>query len=443
MITQSETMTIWIIEPHDPLIVRDGRPFGPNPGARAKSLAFPFPSTTTGGIRTRAGLNKVSGIFERTTDEDIKLLKDMSVYGPLLVQLTLDEQKDVSVKWLIPAPLDALLLPPEETNTSKAKTALVQQLIPLALPHGAMTDMSQDTMTEGDKREGLMLVGMPEIDQRKPITNAPQYWHWETFQKWLLNPSQYKGVTTQLSELGLNGPQREQRMHVSIDNKKAVSYDGMLFETSGLEFTALDEQEADKKDANEQETDKRDKRLQNAQRLALAVAVNNNHTLVPALSDGLASFGGERRIVSWRKSDAKLPVCDASIINKVVEQKFCRVFLLTPAYFKNGYYPTWLLEARDGVRPKMKAIATQRPQVVSGWDLAERKPKPTKRLAQAGTVFFLSLKDCDSEEAIRDWLKSVWMHCISDELQDQKDGFGLAVVGTWYGQPEAMKGQQS
>ena len=54
-------MTIWIIEPHDPLIVRDGRPFGPNPGVQATSLTFPFPSTTTGGVRTRAGLNSYGG----------------------------------------------------------------------------------------------------------------------------------------------------------------------------------------------------------------------------------------------------------------------------------------------------------------------------------------------------------------------------------------------
>ena len=52
----------WIIEPHDPLIVRDGRPFGPNPSAQAISLSFPFPSTTTGGVRSRAGL-KGDGTF--------------------------------------------------------------------------------------------------------------------------------------------------------------------------------------------------------------------------------------------------------------------------------------------------------------------------------------------------------------------------------------------
>ena len=50
-------MKTWIIEPHDSFIARDGRPFGLIAGVRAASLPFPFPSTTTGGVRTRAGLD--------------------------------------------------------------------------------------------------------------------------------------------------------------------------------------------------------------------------------------------------------------------------------------------------------------------------------------------------------------------------------------------------
>jgi CRISPR-associated protein Cmr3 len=84
----------------------------------------------------------------------------------------------------------------------------------------------------------------------------------------------------------------------------------------------------------------------------------------------------------------------------------------------------------------LEAIAVQRPQVVSGWDLALKKPKPTRRLAPAGTVFFLSLEGTD--EAIKSWISNIWMQCISDEEQASNDGFGLAVIGTWSGKPENM-----
>jgi len=94
----------WIIEPHDPLIVRDGRPFGPDPSARAISLSFPFPSTTTGGARSRAGLNS-DGTFDLS---QIGRVKQIKVRGPLLVQLS--QSGENIEEWMVPAPADALLL---------------------------------------------------------------------------------------------------------------------------------------------------------------------------------------------------------------------------------------------------------------------------------------------------------------------------------------------
>src|SRR5947207_14049306 len=99
-------MEIWLIEPHDSLIVRDGRPFGPNPGARATSLSFPFPSTTTGGVRTRVGQN-ADGIFDLASNQ-LAQLKQLSVRGPLLVQLTPECNDIAPNKWFVPATFDAL-----------------------------------------------------------------------------------------------------------------------------------------------------------------------------------------------------------------------------------------------------------------------------------------------------------------------------------------------
>src|SRR6266702_7280135 len=130
-------MEIWLIEPHDPLIVRDGKPFGPNPGARASTLPFPFPSTTTGGIRSRAGMND-DGVFELPPDEKgrkekIENLKKLKVRGPLLVQLSEDGNGITVNKWLIPAPADALLFetkPLSDKKSSNDKEGLIRQLIP-------------------------------------------------------------------------------------------------------------------------------------------------------------------------------------------------------------------------------------------------------------------------------------------------------------------------
>ena len=406
-------MTAWIIEPRDPLIVRDGRPFGPDPGARAMTLSFPFPSTTTGGVRTRAGLN-AQGIFDLSSQQ-ILSLKQFGVRGPLLVQLMPDGNDIAPDGWLVPAPLDALLLPAKQATPSGEEVALIQQLVPLQLPEGAQTDFDH---------AGLKLVGMPRPHLGKPLEKPLHYWNWQFFQSWLLDPLQYNGKPLSLATIGQSGPQRERRIHVSIDSDKEVAKDGMLFETSGLEFTS---------------PGKGEQRLTGARRLALAIAVDDDNQFARRVREGLTSFAGERRIVSWRKSSRELPPCPLELEQAIVEKQACRVILLTPACFDEGYLPNWRRSGQQDVKvkPKLEAVATQRPHVVSGWDLELRKPKSSRRLAPAGTVIFLTLEG--SEEAISKWVRAMWMQCISDQPQDRTDGFGLCVLGTWSGLPEVMQ----
>lgn len=415
-------MEIWLIEPHDPLIVRDGKPFGPNSGARASTLSFPFPSTTTGGIRARAGIND-DGIFDTSQISRVKAIK---VRGPLLVQLS-DNGNGITVNdWLVPAPADALL-----KKTSNDKDGLIKQLVPSQtqqFANGAETDFD----SKGE--DALMLVGLPENADNldKPHKNPPLYWYWNIFENWLLNPSRYANGEIALSRLGHKGPERERRLHVSIDSERRAAKEGALFETSGLEFTHAGE---------------RQQRLSEAQRLALAIIVGEDNDTQNTVRGGTTGFAGERRIVTWRKSNSTLPPCNEKLKEAIKTQKACRLFLLTPAYFKKGYRPTWLLGPKYGVQPKLEAIAIQRPQVVSGWDLEKGKPKPTRRLAPAGTVLFLTLEG--TPEAIEMWFDNIWMHCISDDEDNKEnsdnpeqyrnDGFGLAVLGTWTTESEEIQ----
>ncbi len=288
-------MEIWLIEPHDPLIVRDGRPFGPNPGARATSLSFPFPSTTTGGARTRAGLND-NGVFA-LANKQIQDLKKLKVRGPLLVQLSEDGNGITVNEWLVPAPADALLFetkPLSDKKSSNDKEGLIRQLIPRKIQqfaNGAETDF-------GSKGEdALMLVGLPENEGNlgKPHKTPPLYWYWNIFENWLLDPSRYDGGVVALSRLGHKGPEREHRLHVSIDADRRAAKEGALFETSGLEFTYAG---------------KGQQRLSEAQRLALAIIVGEDKGTQNTIHGGITGFAGERRIVSWRKSNSQLPTCD-------------------------------------------------------------------------------------------------------------------------------------
>lgn len=389
-------MTVWIIEPRDPLIIRDGRPFGPVPGARAVSLAFPFPSTTTGAVRTRDGLD-AAGRFQPS---EIPWVKNINVRGPLLVEL--DAGTGDVTRWLVPAPADALLLDLEPADTTRA---ILKRLVPLQLPQGAKTDLP----------DGLMPVGMPRRDPHKPSSRVPRFWYWDFFEQWLRDPREYE---VSLAKLGHDGPVREARIHVSIrpETQTADEERGALFQTRGLEFTHVPER----------------RKLFGVRRLGLAVATD-----APNLKSGIAPMGGERRLVFWRQSGETLPSIPDALKEKIAALRHCRLILLTPAHFEAGWKPAWLLEGREGVIPSLQAVVLSRCQTVSGWDFEKDKPKPTRRLAPAGTVFFLKLDG--NGAAIKRWIDTIWMQCISDEKQDRRDGFGLAVLGVWDGQIHRME----
>jgi len=387
-------MKVWIIEPRDPLIVRDGRPFGITPGGRAVSLPFPYPSTTTGGVRTREGLD-ADGYFQTS---EISRIKRIGVLGPLLVELD-DRKGDISC-WLVPAPSDALLLEAEPPNAGKIG---LKQLVPLELPDEAALDFP-DLCSN--------LVGMPNPVFAKPSSQAPRYWNWPFFMKWLINPGDENEI--EIEQLGHDGPLPESRAHVAINEATQTSSEGNLFQTRGLEFTKSEQRMPGK-------------------RLALAVATEATN-----LSSGLSPLGGERRLVNWRSSEISLPSCPSEISELITRQKSCRVILLTPAYFQAGWKPSWLLSSREGIRPVLVAAAFGRPQVVSGWDLEIKRPKPTRRLAPPGTVYFLRFNHAGTED-IQKWINNTWMCTVSDHEQDRLDGFGLAVLGSWDGRCQDLE----
>lgn len=375
-------MKMWTIIPRDPLIFRDGKPFKADAGARAKSLPFPFPSTLVGAARTLAGRNAKTGVFDTN---QIKELLEKKIRGPLLVEFGKEK-----ASLLFPAPADALILKKDDE-----KEARRIQLVPSKLHEGEATDL-----------EDLSVIVPTETAKEKPHRKAPRFWNTETFITWLKAP-QNNDVT--LSDLGHNGPVAESRMHVQIDKETGTAQDGALFQTSGLEFARLV--------ASDIKEEKQDPILSDLKEFGLAIESDAD------LREELGFLGGERRIAQWQESDLKLPACPAEIKKSIQEHKSCRLVLLTPAYFENGYLPEWL---KDEYKLEVAAVALPRYQVVSGWDYKKNENKPTRRLVPAGSVYFLkNIKNAEK------FIEDVWMHNISHEEQDRLDGFGLAALGVW------------
>lgn len=380
-------MSVWLIEPRDPLIFRDGRPFNATPGARAKTLSFPFPSTLAGAVRTRAGQDE-SGIFDNAK---ITELLQVGIRGPVLVEL---DQQD---SWYFPAPQDCFVIQPKDQDEKFGKQLWAR---PIGPGPNEWTNLE----------DGLALVSISPVIKSKGHSNAPRFWKWERLRKWLENPANDEQPIN-LDELGIPGMTPESRIHVKMQVGAHSAEDGMLFETNGLEFAA---------------------RADNNQVRQFALAVETDADL----TEGADFLGGERRTVNWRKG-GEFPSCPDEIVQKIQNEKACRLLLVTPAIFEKGYLPEWVTSWTPGVTVRVTGAAVPRYQAVSGWDYEQRHPKASRRLAPAGSVYFMRLTGDDTD--IEQFIKNVWMQNISDNEQDRCDGFGLALLGAWNGKLEPLK----
>lgn len=386
-------MPIWMIEPHDTLIVRDGRPFGADVGARAHSLPFVTPSMIAGAVRQRIGSDG-SGKFVHPQPQQ---LLEHAIRGPLLYNLT------DGIPW-VSAPADALLM-------GEGQEAILRRLTPIADARGCTNLPTKDAQHPAIAAEGMAPVGiatLAEDDRRKPNEKDSIYWHWDLFCEWLYEP---RDIYFNQLLLSLKRPEtcimgslrRDTRTHVQIDASRGTVGDegGRLFSTQGLQF-------------RDRERD-----------FGIAVDVADDITRRPTVG----TLGGERRLVSWRQAQVQFPAMPKELIDAVVKSKKCRVVLLTPAYFAQGWYPGYLLSLQHNVQPMLVAAAAGRAQVLSGWDMAAGQPKPSNRFMGAGSVYFLELQGSDAD--IATWVQRLWFQNISDNAQARRDGFGLAVVGAW------------
>lgn len=399
-------MSTWLIEPRDPLIVRDGKPIGGD--ARIETMPFPFPSTTAGAVRTR--MASPQGEFSLSKEQAPKLL-EIPVAGPVLAEVNIGSGNTEG--FFFPAPRDALVFG-DKDDKEKATHLIVRRLQP-------------ETSGEVPRMDSLGQRGLWPIAAangertEKPYSDAPAYWRDEHLLAWL-KKNDKEDITQPLGALGIAQLPTEVRTHVSIAPGERVGLDGQLFQTKGLRFV--------------QNEHPKDERMKWGQARQLALSIRAEETLVDGkrmeLRSELAPIGGERRLARWQKASKEWPECPEEIVKAIQKSKAARIVLVTPAVFKHGALPDWngkTWPLGGPVIATVKGACVGRPEVVSGWDFAQNKAKISRRLAPAGSVYFVQL--AGSADDIAKWVRDTWLATVSDDGQDRRDGFGLALVGVW------------
>jgi CRISPR-associated protein Cmr3 len=309
-------------------------------------------------------------------------------------------------------------------------------------PHDASFSRREDggirlnRLAPGDLEEGQQMDSLPEarlapvkaaisLEDTKPVPDTPAFWSWSRFESWLREPRDEEPVEPK--QFGIGDLLREDRTNLALEPGERVGQDGMLFSTSGLRFLHYGADPL------------------SPRRFALSVRTPGGtlggRTL--ALHEETAPLGGERRLARWSKAEKPWPALPAEVRAAIVRSGEARLVLLTPAYFAHGALPGWNGQPWPGqpeVTVHVKAACVGRPEIVSGWDLAAGQPKPTRRLARGGSVYFVQIEG--SEPDIAAWCDSTWLSPVSDPEPPPKlgtterphpnlDGFGLAALGIW------------
>lgn len=362
-------MNVWSIQPRDTVLFRDARPFGA--GDSAHTMSMPWPSTLAGFVRSTLGTNE-TGKFEWSVDK----ARSIAVTGPWLVEL--DEHEQI-IEHFFPRPADVVLF----SDPTQPGVLTRRRLAPRARQVGEFSNLDDDL-------DLVEFVDAPDHNPGKP-TRGPAFWSWTAYSRWLTSEQGVDEV--QAEELGVNELPTETRTHVSIDPESRTALDGALFQTTMMRPIIRD-------------TSGKFRRFGFG--VALPADVDTTR-----LGAGASTMGGERRIVTAHSARAVLPACPAV----PSDAELLRVMLLTPGIFDGGAIPDF-----DDAR--VVAASVGRYQPISGWDLGVGGPKATRRMAPAGSVYWVEV---DSDPVA--WAKAHHFTSICDQEQDRRDGFGLVTVG--------------
>ncbi len=368
---------IFDIHAPSPLLFRDGKPFGAAGGTEtsARSLAVPLPSTLAGFIRTQIG---VKSSWNWSDGDTLKNAHTICVSG----LLTRDQ------KIVLPAPRDAVIY------KDKAQILRMMCLKPLELPNNAGTDAPES-------------INPLAITQDVKAETGYAFWTKEDMTTWLLNDTPNAEKLEKIAGLPL-----ETRVHVAINKDSKVGEEGQLFSVGYRSFES-------KSEAGHHRWS-----IRTRVKLPDKTAISK-----------LGHLGGERRAVTLEEQDiGNWWDCPTELKTAIRNSKYLKLVLATPAIFTHGWKPAWL-EATDsanmpkglhGLKLKLISAAIGRREPVSGWNIRENSAKAVRYMVPAGSVYFFELLEGNQEKILENWLKPV-----SDNEQDRKDGFGLALWGVW------------
>lgn len=364
------------LEPLDVLFLRGNKLFG-DPGSFGESLVSPWPSVAAGALRSRMLVDDKNMDLAAFARGDITHPTLGSPEKPGSFTVTAfhlaRKKSDGVVELLIAPPADLVVF---EDDAGKPA---VRTLAPTVVAAGLQSSASCPA-----------LPVLAEHERSKPVSG---YWLTEAGWRKYMAGEVPEGVDLmKSSELWA----LDHRVGVGLDASTRRAADGRLFSVQ-------------------------------------AVAMRPGVGFLAAIAGaeppmaGLVRLGGDGRAAAVSSAGHALPIPDYSAIASAGR---CRVILTAPGIFKAGWLPTGITQTAEGdyrfdlhdVRARLVCAAVSRSEIASGWDLAKWQPKPARRTAPAGSVYWLDDLEA-TPEALRKLVESgLWNDPCEDAVR-RAEGF--------------------
>lgn len=388
-----------VLQALDPLVFRDGRPFGKIGNTSGGLLRWPMPSTIAGMIRTRVGLSRDPQYFN-CDDPELKSERIMSLMDIRIGRILPVWRKSCDRKWefMFPKPEDALVTKSENDACKLRLNAFTY-------------DRPDPSRGCNIHRENWLIPMGETLCKPASPQHQPLFWNQDLYMRWLMPPLPSGEMT--FDQIGRQMPEIESRVHNSIDPATGATRESHLFISRGIRMESFDPSSG-------------------FGEFGIAVAVHGiGQEEVPA---GFCHLGGDRKIAFIAGLETPFPECPAGFDGA----RYLRLILTTPGNF-GGWAPAWLMGQQDGnphlfqwstipgtdFKVRLCSAFVPRWIPVSGWDYIKRGPKAMQKLVPAGSVYVVEVENPDESRKIAEHL---WGASPGEGLTDA-DGFGSAVVG--------------
>ena len=398
-------ITHLFIDPIDTLFLRGNRLFG-DPGSFGDALVPPWPSVAAGALRSALLVQRGHdpARFARGEITDDAELGTPARPGSFLITRFQMARRgaDGIVEPLYGLPAD-LSVTRRAAESGRDEGREVRHIQPHALPNRVRASAATRSLAVlAEPRRGKSLPG-----------------HWLTSDGWReyldgreVDP-RHLVPNTDLWRL-------DTRIGIALDPLKRRASDGALFTSQGIVFRKREhDRNAGAPDAG-------------AGCDVGFVASVSGAQLPDALT---LRFGGDgRAATATRVDDVHTSEAD---YDGIAAGRRCRLILTTPGLFEDGWKPTGVAgDGRDlrfdlhGVRARVVCAAAPRPEVVSGFDLAERRPKPAQRAAPAGSVYWLDELDTTADALHNLAARGLWPD-RGENAARRAEGFNRFTFGAY------------